>query len=255
VLDANDEVKGMTRRIQKTIATIAVLFLVSAATWGQGLTAFQVVDRVRDNWQGNSFHCTVSLDVTQSGTTRSYKVEVWSQGDEMGLIRFLAPEADAGSGYLTLGDEMWYYAPAAGKAISLPGIAVADSLFGGGPAVEDLLHGTLSDKYAASYVRDGTDYLVTLTPLPDSPVVYGSLIVRVREDFALLEIVYNDQRGEVVRTARFTDYVTQGERTLPTLLTIEERNGDVTVERLENPEFGIEIPLSVFTIENLEAGL
>jgi hypothetical protein len=77
----------------------------------------------------------------------------------------------------------------------------------------------------------------------------------VREDFALLEIVYNDQRGEVVRTARFTDYVTQGERTLPTLLTIEERNGDVTVERLENPEFGIEIPLSVFTIENLEAGL
>lgn len=255
MVDVNDEVNAMTRRIQKTIAAVAVVFFVSAAAWGQGLTAFQVVDRVRDNWQGSSFHCTVSLDVTQAGATRSYKVEVWSQGDEMGLIRFLAPEADAGSGYLTLGDEMWYYAPAAGKAISLPGIAVADSLFGGGPAVEDLLHGTLSDKYAASYVRDGADYVITLTPLPDSPVVYGSLIVRVRDDFALLEIVYNDQRGEMLRTARFTEYVTQNDRVLPTLLTIEERNGDVTVERLENPEFGIEIPLSVFTIENLEAGL
>lgn len=245
----------MTRRTQKTIAAVAVLFLGSAAAWGQGLTAFQVVDRVRDNWQGKTFHCTVLLDVTQSGTTRSYRVEVWSQGDEMGLIRFHAPETDAGSGYLTIGDEMWYYAPAAGKAVSLPSIAVADSLFGGGPAVEDLLHGTLSDKYAASYVRDGADYVITLTPLPDSPVVYGSLVVRVRDDFALLEIVYNDQRGEVVRTARFSDYVKQGERTLPTLLTFEERNGDVTVERLENPEFGIEIPSSVFTIENLEAGL
>jgi len=246
----------MTRlRIQRIVAATAIVFLLSTSAWGQELTAFQVVDRVRDSWQGNSFHCIVSLDVTQAGATRSYRVEVWSQGDEMGLIRFLAPEADAGSGYLTIGDEMWYYAPAAGKAISLPGIAVADSLFGGGPAVEDLLHGTLSDKYAAEYVRDGTDYIITLTPLPDAPVVYGSLVVRVREDFALLEIVYNDQRGEVLRTARFSEYTTQSGRTLPTLLTIEERNGDLTVERLENPEFGIVIDPAVFTIENLEAGL
>jgi hypothetical protein len=236
-------------------ATAALVLAATGIALAEDLTAFQVMDKARANWQGETLHALVALDVTQGTQSRSYRVEVWPQGDEMGLIRFLAPEADAGSGYLTIGDEMWYYAPAAGKAISLPSIAVADSLFGGGPAVEDLLHGTLSDKYAASYVRDGTDYLLTLTPLPDSPVVYGSLIVRVREDFALLEIVYNDQRGEAVRTARFTDYVTQGERTLPTLLTIEERNGDVTVERLENPEFGIEIPLSVFTIENLEAGL
>jgi hypothetical protein len=249
------EVNEMKSLKTLMLAAVTVASLAYAAAAVGDLTAFQVVDRVRDNWQGNSFHCTVSLDVTQAGATRSYRVEVWSQGDEMGLIRFLAPEADAGSGYLTIGDAMWYYAPAAGKAISLPGIAVADSLFGGGPAVEDLLHGTLSDKYAAEYVRDGSDYLITLTPLPDAPVVYGSLVVRVREDFAMLEIVYNDQRGEVLRTARFSEYTTQSGRTLPTLLAIEERNGDLTVERLENPEFGIEIPAAVFTIENLEAGL
>ncbi len=246
------------KRLHRT-ATLVVLVLVVAAVGSsfagaQGLTAFQVVDRVRDQWQGTSFHCTVSLDVTQAGETRSYKVEVWSQGDEYGLIRFLAPEADAGSGYLTIGDDVWYYAPAAGKAISLPQFAMGDSLFGSGPAIEDLLHGTLSDKYAATSVRDATDYLLTLTPLPDAAVVYGSLVVRVRDDFALLSIVYNDQRGDVLRTAGFSGYVTQNDRTLPTLMTIDERNGDRTVERLENPEFGIEIPAAVFTIENLEAG-
>jgi hypothetical protein len=245
-------------KLCKTAVFLALLLLAPAVeslcAAAQGLTPFQVVDRVRDQWQGTSFHCVVSLDVTQAGETRSYKVEVWSQGDEYGLLRFLAPEADAGSGYLTIGDDVWYYAPAAGKAISLPGFAMGDSLFGSGPALEDLLHGTLSDKYGAEVVLDGTDYVITLTPLPDSPVVYGSLIVRVRDDFALLSIVYNDQRGEVLRTATFSDYITKDGRALPTLMTIEERNGDLTVERLENPEFGIEIPAAVFTVENLEAG-
>ncbi len=242
-------------RIATALTVAAALALGTCLAAAQEMTAFEVVDRVRDQWQGSSFHCTVSLDVTQAEETRSYKVEVWSQGDDYGMLRFLAPEADAGSGYLTIKDDVWYYAPAAGKAISLPGFAMGDSLFGSGPALEDLLHGTLSDKYSAEVVRDGTDYIITLTPLPDSPVVYGSLIVRVRDDFALLSIVYNDQRGEVLRTATFADYITKDGRALPTLLTIDEKNGDRTVERLENPEFNIAINPSVFTIQFLEAGL
>ena len=246
--------KRLHRTTMLLVLALVALAVASSFAGAQDLTAFQVVDRVRAQWQGTSFHCTVSLDVTQAGETRSYKVEVWSQGDEYGLIRFLAPEADAGSGYLTIGDNVWYYAPAAGKAISLPQFAMGDSLFGSGPAIEDLLHGTLSDNYAAEIERDGTDYVITLTPLPDAPVVYGSLVVRVRDDFALLSIVYNDQRGEVLRTALFSGYITQNDRTLPTLMMIDERNGDRTVERLENPEFGIAIDPAIFTIENLEAG-
>jgi hypothetical protein len=243
--------------LRKNATFLILVVTLASATWlaaAQELTAFEVVDRVREQWQGSSFHCTVSLDVTQAGETRSYTVEVWSQGDDYGLVRFLAPEADAGSGYLTIKDNVWYYAPAAGKAISLPAFAMGDSLFGSGPALEDLLHGTLSDKYTAEVERDVSDYVITLTPLPDAPVVYGSLVVRVRDDFALLSIVYNDQRGEVLRTALFSGYITQNDRTLPTLMMIDEQNGDRTVERLENPEFGIAIDPAVFTIENLEAG-
>jgi hypothetical protein len=237
------------------VAVIAAAFLAyGVVASAQDLTAFQVMDRVRDNWQGDTFHGTATLDVTQGGATRSYRVEVWSQGEDLGLIRFLEPEGDAGSGYLMVGEELWYYAPAAGKAVSLPAMALGDSLFGSGPAIEDLLHGTLSDKYTATSERDRTDYVLTLTPLPDAPVVYGSLIVRVREDFAPVSIVYNDQRGDVLRMARFSEYVTQDGRILPTLIEVEEKNGDRTVERLVDPEFGIAIPATVFTVEYLEAG-
>ncbi len=237
---------------------IFVVLALTAIGWSsaaQDLTAFQIMDRVRDNWQGDSFHGYVALDVSQGGEARSYRLELWSQGEHLGLLRFLEPEADAGSGYLVTDDEVWYYAPAVGKAVPLPAMAATDSLFGSGPAIEDLLHGTLSDKYQATASRDGTDYVLTLTPLPDAPVVYGSLVVRVREDFAPLEIVYYDQRGGILRTARFSEYVTRDERILPTRIEVEEADGDRTVERLIDPEFGAAIDPAVFTVEHLEAGL
>jgi len=236
-------------------AAIALLIgaLVGLASTAQERSAFDILARARSNWQGETFHGFVSLEVVQGGQSRLYRFEMWSQGEDLGLVRFLLPEADAGSGYLMANDEVWYYAPAVGKAVPLPSMVVADSLFGSGPALEDLLHGTLSDQYDATMTRDGTDYVLTLTPKPDAPVVYGRLIVRVRDDFAIALVEYYDQRGAVLRTARFSEYVSLPGRVIPTLIVIEEKNGDRSVERLEDVEFGIVIDPAVFTVANLEA--
>jgi outer membrane lipoprotein-sorting protein len=235
-------------------AFVALLLPVTALVSAQDLTPFQVMDKARANWQGDTFHGLVTLDVTQGAQSRSYRVEVWSQGETLGLIRFLAPAADAGSGYLMDGDDLWYYAPAAGKAVSLPKMALSDSLFGSGPALEDLLHGTLSEDYEATMTRDGTDYLLTLTPKPQAPVVYGHLAVRIREDFAIVSIDYVDQRGAVLRTAKFSEYLNLPGRIVATLIVVEEKNGDRSVERLEKPEFNVAIDPKLFTVEYLEAG-
>jgi hypothetical protein len=233
---------------------IGALVLPAFAAMAQEFDAFEVLDRARANWQGETFHGVVSLEIVQAGQSRAYRAEVWSQGEDLGLIRFLAPPADAGSAYLMTPAEVWYYAPAVGKAVPLPAIAVADSLFGSGPALEDLVHGTLSDKYDAAMARDGADYVLTLTPKPEAAVVYGSLVVRVRDDFAIVSIDYYDQRGGILRTARSSEYVDLPGRVIPTSIVIEEKNGDRSIERLESVEFGIAIDPSVFTVENLEAG-
>jgi len=240
-------------RVRKAALAVLLATLACVACAAEDYDAFDVLAHARSNWQGETFHGFVTIEVVQGGESRLYRFEVWSQGDDLGLVRFLAPEADAGSGYLMAGDEVWYYAPAIGKAVPLPSIAVADSLFGSGPALEDLLHGTLSDQYDATMARDGTDYLLTLTPKPDAPVVYGSLVVRVREDFAILLVEYYDQRGGLLRTATFSEYVALPGRVIPTLIVIEEKNGDRSVERLENVEFGVAIDPAVFTVANLEA--
>ena len=235
-------------------ASVTLALLVTRTASAEDLTAFQVMDRAKANWQGDTFHGLVTLDLTQAAQSRSYRVEVWSQGETLGLIRFLAPAADAGSGYLMKDNELWYYTPAAGKAVSLPKMALSDSLFGSGPALEDLLHGTLSENYEATMTRDGTDYLLTLTPKPQAPVVYGHLDVRIREDFAIVSIDYYDQRGAVLRTAKFSEYLSLPGRIVATLIVVEEKNGDRSVERLENPEFDLAIDPKVFTIAYLEAG-
>jgi outer membrane lipoprotein-sorting protein len=235
-------------------ATAALVLAATGIALAEDLTAFQVMAKARANWQGETLHALVALDVTQGTQSRSYRVEVWSQGETLGLVRFLAPAADAGSGYLMNGDHLWYYAPAAGKAVSLPRMALSDSLFGSGPALEDLLQGTLSDNYDAAMKRDGTDYLLTLTPQPQAPVVYGHLDVRIREDFAIVSVDYYDQRGGILRTARFSEYLSLPGRIVATQIMVEEKNGDRSVERLENPEFNVAIDPKVFTVEFLEAG-
>jgi hypothetical protein len=39
-----------------------------------------------------------------------------------------------------------------------------------------------------------------------------------------------------------------------TLIVVEEKNGNRSVERLENPEFNVAIDPKLFTVEFLEAG-
>jgi hypothetical protein len=46
--------------------------------------------------------------------------------------------------------------------------------------------------------------------------------------------------------------VTLADRVLPTTIIIVEANGDTTVQRLIDPEFGVELDPSLFTVESLE---
>ena len=224
------------------------------------LDAAAILDRVNEAWQGTSFHATVRLEITLAGATKQHALEIWTLGEELALIRVLEPEEDLNSGYLQLGDELWYYAPGIG-AIKLPAIALADAVFGAGPSLEDLSHGTLSDDYDESVqvLPDDPDdesnahWLLTLVPHPDAPVVYGKLELWVTADFTMERLVYYDQRGEVLQTATFTDAIELGGRRFPTTITIEDAFGDRTVQRIDDPAFDFEIDASFFAIETFES--
>jgi hypothetical protein len=229
---------------------------MGAVAQEDALDAETILDRVNAAWQGDSFHGIMSLDIVLGGQTKSHKLEVWTLGEELALIRVLEPEIDRNSGYLQLGDELWYYSPAVGS-IKLPTVALGDALFGAGPSLEDLSHGTLSDDYETTVEIIGSEgvsqYFLTLVPHPDAPVVYGKLEITVSADYVMEKLIYYDQREAVVQTATFTDIVDVGSRQFATTITIEDAYGDRTIERIENPQFDLELNALFFSLETFEA--
>lgn len=262
------------------LMTIAVGTLTGIAA-GVGLfaqpsgepTAEGLLACARRNWVEGTFHGLVRLELFRPEYSKQYRLEAWSEGAEKALMLVLEPEEDAGSGYLRAGDELWYYHPDVGQAISLPTSALSESFLGSDASLEDLYRGTLSENYdvellggrpasaeASAQEGDGI-YRLRLVPKPEAPVVYGKLELDVRgSDCAVLVIDYYDQRETLIRQARFSQFVTVGEgerqRVIPTVMTFDDflEEGSRTVETLESYEFDREIPPEQFTLACLVQG-
>lgn len=230
--------------------TMFALWLGGSAL-AQGLAPEEILEKVKEAWQPESFHARVALEVAEGERVQRWELEVWSER-ERALIRVLSPEEEAGSGYLVLEDAVWYYSPEVGISIQLPELALAEGAFGGAAALEDLFRGTLAAECEVNAEPLDGGWLLTLVPKPEAPVVWGRLELAVREDFALLEMRFFDQRGELFRTVRASGFIDAGGRPFPTVVEVGEADGDWAVERILEPGIGIDIPDGVFTLEFLE---
>ncbi|MFC2077517.1 outer membrane lipoprotein-sorting protein [Candidatus Bipolaricaulota bacterium] len=245
----------MKRLVALTTLLSTLLLGFSALAQEDMLDAETILDRVNSAWQGESFHGVIALDIVLGGQTKSHKLEVWTLGDDLALIRVLEPEIDFNSGYLQLADDLWYYSPSVGS-IKLPAMAIGDALFGSGPSLEDLSHRTLSDDYDVSVEADPEGvggFFLTLVPHLDAPVVYGKLEIWVSSDYVMEQLIYYDQRGEVLQTAIFSDVIEVEERHLATTIVIEDSFGDRTVQRIELAEFDLALQTDFFSLETFAA--
>lgn len=238
----------------KAYLVFAVTLMLAVPFWAQGPSAVEVLEEVRAAWQPGSFHARAILEVQGDDEIQRWEFEVWSEGEDKALIRVLSPEEEAGSGYLVLGDEVWYYSPEVGTSIQLPSFALFEGTFGGAAALEDLFRGTLSEECEVSAESLDGSWLLVLVPKPTAPVVWGRLELSVRGDYALLEMRFYDQRGKLFRTVRASDFIEVQGRPFPTVIEIEEADGDRAVQRILVPEIGIDIPDEIFTLEFLEGG-
>lgn len=236
-----------------TIVLAAILGLAAVGTAAEG-TAGELLERARAAWRGETFTATLTVEVTRGGATTVYRLELWAHGETHALVRILAPPEDAGSGYLLVGNELWYYSPALGRPIQLPPAALHEGLLGSGLDLDEVLRGTPATSYRVELASEGSHgYRLVLTPLPTAPIVYGRLEIGLRPDFALQEIVYYDQRGRVVKTARAVDYLALPGRTVPKTIVVVEASGDRTVQTFERLVIDGPIDPAVFTLEALRA--
>ncbi|MFH1610249.1 MAG: outer membrane lipoprotein-sorting protein [Candidatus Bipolaricaulota bacterium] len=238
----------------KFVALLFALGFLSLACSGAQPGAADLLEKARAMWRGETFQATVTLDVTRAGETTQYRFQVWAQGEDLALVRVLAPDAEAGSGYLLAGEELWYYTPAAGRAISLPPFALFAGFLGSGLDLDEVLRGATTEHYTVEFSPDQPEagHRITLTPLPEAATVYGRIEVTLREDLALAAMIYYDQRDQVIKTAHALEFLELPGRVLPRVIVVEESSGDRTVQTFEELLVDVPIEPSVFTREYLE---
>lgn len=245
------------------LSVLMLSLLLIPANAQERTTADDLLTCAQRNLNSESFHGVLQVDTFRPEFSRSFLLEVWSTADnENALVRILEPEDEAGSGYLLQGeDDLWFFTPLAGQAISLPRSALSEALFGSDVAVEDLYRGTLDERYEPELLGtradDNDDFVhrLRLTPKQDADVVYGRLEIDMRDsDCAVLGIDYYDQRDTLVRQAMFEDFVEAGGLVLAqhSIVTDLLRENSFTEQTVQSFEVGIEFPENLFTLDCLE---
>jgi hypothetical protein len=97
-------------------------------------------------------------------------------------------------------------------------------------------------------------YVIESIPKPDTPVVWGKIIIKIRRSDELAEeITFYDEQDQIVRTMTFLDIGELGGRRLPRRVkTIPaDKPNEFTEMIYEELTFDVDLPERTFTLQAL----
>jgi len=222
-----------------------------------------IIQKMDDLYRSNSSHAHMEMQVVTAHWQRTLTMEAWTEGTDKTFIRVLSPQKEQGVGTLRLSREMWNYLPKVNKVVKVPPSMMASSWMGSDFTNDDLVSEvTLKEDYDVTFTtvdapEAGTLYLKAV-PHEGVPVVWGYYILAVTDkDYLPVWEKYYDDKGRLMRTARFSGVKTFSKRTLPTVMEMipegEDKKGNKTVITYTDIEFDVPIGADVFTLRNLRS--
>jgi len=249
-------------------SAIALLGLFVFLLGGPGLpaedlpeTARQILDKVDDLYRGESSRGRATMTITTAHWTRTLTMSFWSLGKEKTLIRILAPKKEKGTATLRRDKDIWNYLPKIKRVIKVPTSMMSSSWMGSHFTNDDLVKETrMADDYTFELgfqgERDGQKVIeVACTPKEDAPVVWGKVVVTVREpDYLPVQFRYYDEDLELTRRLTFSDFRSLGGREMPVKLSMEplDKPKESTVIIYEDLEFDELKDDKFFTLRELQ---
>ena len=181
-----------------------------------------IVDRVDRILRGNSSVGTMVMEIQSTRWKRTLKTKVWSKGTERALVMILEPAKETGTATLKAGNNIWNYLPKVDRVIKIPTSMMMGSWMGSHFTNDDLVkESQLIRDYDITISfngeRQGTKvWEFSLNPLPEAPVVWGKIMLEVRQDDLMPTWQrFYDEDGNLVRTLTFSDYRQMGGRLIP----------------------------------------
>jgi outer membrane lipoprotein-sorting protein len=227
------------------------------ALWGRCAAEIrELVDRADRIYRGESSEGVMTMKVHARGTS-TLRLKFWSKGRDDFLVKIVSPSQLRGSATLKSGDHLWNYLPRVDRVVRLGSSMMGSSWMGSHFTNDDLVKETdLRRHYDCAGAQDlGEHYVVTLTPRPDAPVVWGKLLMKIRKEGPIpVWSRYYDERGELKRTLRFERVRTFGPRRIPTRLVLQPADApsERTVVTYRKIRFDVPLAERTFTLQGLK---
>ena len=256
--------KAFTARLRP--ATIfLLLLLVAPILFPMQLRAAEVTDAkelvraAMEHWRGTNSYSEMTMTIHRPDWERSMSMRAWSEGDKLSLVRVTKPKKDVGNGTLLKDNDMWTYSPKINRIIKIPSSMMGQGWMGSDFSNKDISKSTdILDQYEHSLTsqaqEDGhTVYTTEAIPHEDAAIVWGKEVLKIRDDFVMLEEQFWDQDGELVKVMRASDIAEMGGRSVARVLRMGklETPDEWTEMTISVIEFDLELPTGVFTLSNL----
>lgn len=225
----------------------------------QTSTARELVQLAMDHWRGTNSYSEMTMTIHRADWQRSMSMRAWSEGDKLSLVRVTEPKKDAGNGTLLKDNGMWSFSPKINRIIKIPSSMMNQGWMGSDFSNKDISKSTdILDQYdhrlTDQVEEEGhTIYTIEAIPHEDAAIVWGKEVLKIRDDFVLLQEQYWDQDGELVKVMQAREIAEMGGRAVARVLRVGKVDApdewtEMTVSVIE---FDLELPAGIFTLSNL----
>jgi outer membrane lipoprotein-sorting protein len=247
------------RKAVLLVVTISVIAASGLSAGNEMRDARELVSAAMEHWRGVNSYSEMTMTIHRTDWQRSMSLRAWSEGDKLSLVRVTAPKKDTGNGTLLIDKDMWTYSPKINRIIKIPSSMMSQGWMGSDFSNKDIGKSTdILDQYDHRLIGETeenghTIYTVEAVPHEDAAIVWGREVLRIRDDYVLLEEQYWDQDGKLVKVMKTADIVEMGGRTVAKTMRMGKVDSpDEWTELMVSAiEFNLELPASVFTLSNL----
>lgn len=240
------------------LLTLVLTFVFSTAGISQDAT--QIIEQMEETMRGESTYAEMTMTIERPRYTRNVSMRSWALGDDYSLILITAPARDQGTTYLKRDNEIWNYVPTIDRTIKMPPSMMSQSWMGSDFTNDDLVResSTVED-YEHRILREEeyrgrNTWVLELIPKPDTPVVWGKVLIWVdQKEYLQLRVENYDQQDEIANTIEFEEIREFDNRQVPSrmVLTPADKPNQHTIMTYNTLDFNVDLDASFFTQQNM----
>jgi outer membrane lipoprotein-sorting protein len=190
---------------------------------------------------------------------RTVKAKSWIRGADQGFTEYLDPPREKGTKMLKLGDQLWTYAPASDRTISISGHMLRQSVMGSDLSYEDMmedrrLRATYEAKVAGEETLDGRACWIVQMTSRTGEAAYQSRKSWVdKERFLVLKEERYAKSGKLLKDVAVQSVIRVGERWVAERAVFRDalKQGGGTEFKVVSVEFDAAIPEALFSKASL----